>query len=102
MLFINFLSGADTRDFSKETNGYQFRGSASNKTCLIFPVHVQGLVNNLAAFSNNEVMHSERKPFYNNDEGPWVTREMVGCDGESNVKDVDRSGYCELCALGEL
>jgi len=62
--FINFLSSEDARQFAKAMNGYRFTGSASSKSCLVVPAHVQGRMNNIAAFKRTEVMRSKRKPFF--------------------------------------
>lgn len=62
--FINFLTPEDASSFEQEMNGYRFNGSGSTKACAIVPAHVQGLVNNLAAFKRTEVMRSSRKPYF--------------------------------------
>lgn len=62
--FINFLSPEDASRFQTEMNGYRFAGSGSSKACIVVPAHVQGLVNNLAAFKRTEVMRSSRKPYF--------------------------------------
>lgn len=62
--FINFLTPEDATAFSDEMNGYRFSSSGSVKACTVVPAHVQGLVNNLAAFKRTEVMRSSRKPFF--------------------------------------
>lgn len=62
--FINFLTPEDASRFEQDMNGYRFNGSGSTKACAIVPAHVQGLVNNLAAFKRTEVMRSSRKPYF--------------------------------------
>lgn len=62
--FINFLTPEDASRFQAEMNGYRFAGSGSSKACVVVPAHVQGLVNNLAAFKRTEVMRSSRKPYF--------------------------------------
>lgn len=62
--FINFLTPDDASAFAQTMGGYRFNGSGSTKECVIVPAHVQGLVNNLAAFKRTEVMRSSRKPFF--------------------------------------
>jgi len=62
--FINFLTPEDAENFSKEMNGYRFSTSGSMKACQVVPAHVQGLMNNLAAFKRTEVMRSSRRPFF--------------------------------------
>lgn len=62
--FINFLTPEDASGFENEMNGYRFTGSGSTKACAVVPAHVQGLLNNLAAFKRTEVMRSSRKPYF--------------------------------------
>mmetsp|Transcript_65062 Transcript_65062/g.121210 ORF Transcript_65062/g.121210 Transcript_65062/m.121210 type:complete len:645 (+) Transcript_65062:97-2031(+) len=62
--FINFITQEDALRFQAEMNGYRFVGSGSSKACSVVPAHVQGLMNNLAAFKRTEVMRSNRKPFF--------------------------------------
>lgn len=62
--FINFLTPEDAANFEAEMNGYRFSGSGSSKACAVVPAHVQGLMNNLAAFKRTEVMRSSRKPYF--------------------------------------
>lgn len=62
--FINFLTPEDASKFEAEMNGYRFSGSGSSKACAVVPAHVQGLMNNLAAFKRTEVMRSSRKPYF--------------------------------------
>lgn len=62
--FINFVTPEDAARFGAEMNGYRFSGSGSTKACAVVAAHVQGLMNNLAAFKRTEVMRSSRKPFF--------------------------------------
>mmetsp|Transcript_9457 Transcript_9457/g.20941 ORF Transcript_9457/g.20941 Transcript_9457/m.20941 type:complete len:560 (-) Transcript_9457:161-1840(-) len=62
--FINFTDPEDAARFMEQMNGYRFSGSGSNKACAVVPAHVQGLMNNLAAFKRTEVMRSSRKPYF--------------------------------------
>lgn len=62
--FINFVTPEDAALFEAEMNGYRFLGSGSTKACIVVPAHVQGLMNNLAAFKRTEVMRTTRKPFF--------------------------------------
>lgn len=62
--FINFVSPDDAARFQQEMNGYRFANSGSSKACAVVPAHVQGLMNNLAAFKRTEVMRSNRKPYF--------------------------------------
>lgn len=71
--FINFLSSEDAMSFAKEMSGHRFPGSASSKSCAVVPAHVQGLMNNMAAFKRTEVMRSNRKPFFTTHEGIWAS-----------------------------
>jgi len=64
--FINFLTPEDASNFSAEMNGYRFSSSGSMKACAVVPAHVQGLMNNLAAFKRTEVMRSSRRPYFSN------------------------------------
>jgi len=64
--FINFVTPEDAAAFERGLNGYQFTGSGSTKACAVVPAHVQGLMNNLAAFKRTEVMRSSRKPYFSN------------------------------------
>lgn len=67
--FINFINTADARCFEREMNGYRFTGSGSSKACEVVPAHVQGLLNNIAAFKRTEVMRSNRKPYFLSGDG---------------------------------
>merc|ERR1740130_672116 len=67
--FINFVTDHDAACFQAEMNGYRFANSGSSKACAVVPAHVQGLMNNLAAFKRTEVMRSSRKPYFS---GPVV------------------------------
>jgi len=62
--FINFVTPEDASRFRAEMDGYRFSGSGSTKACIVVPAHVQGLMNNLAAFKRTEVMRSSRKPYF--------------------------------------
>lgn len=62
--FINFVTPEDAAQFQDEFDGYRFSSSGSVKACQVVPAHVQGLVNNLAAFKRTEVMRSSRKPYF--------------------------------------
>jgi hypothetical protein len=62
--FINFITPEDAAAFQNEMNGYRFANSGSSKACAAVPAHVQGLMNNLAAFKRTEVMRSSRKPYF--------------------------------------
>lgn len=62
--FINFLRPEDAEMFKEKMNGYRFGCSGSAKACQVVPAHIQGLMNNLAAFKRTEVMRSNRKPFF--------------------------------------
>jgi hypothetical protein len=62
--FINFVTPEDAARFEAEMNGYRFLGSGSTKACIVVPAHVQGLMNNLAAFKRTEVLRTTRKPFF--------------------------------------
>jgi len=62
--FINFLTPKDASAFKKEMDGFRFSESGSIKACAVVPAHVQGLINNLAAFRRTEVMRSSRKPYF--------------------------------------
>mmetsp|Transcript_35944 Transcript_35944/g.77766 ORF Transcript_35944/g.77766 Transcript_35944/m.77766 type:complete len:623 (+) Transcript_35944:606-2474(+) len=62
--FINFVTPEDASAFQGNMHGYRFTGSGSTKACQVVPAHVQGLINNLAAFKRTEVMRSSRKPFF--------------------------------------
>jgi hypothetical protein len=62
--FINFVTPEDAAGFQRELNGYRFANSGSAKACAVVPAHVQGLLNNLAAFKRTEVMRSSRKPYF--------------------------------------
>lgn len=62
--FINFVTPEDAAAFQAEMNGYRFANSGSSKACVVVPAHVQGLMNNLAAFKRTEVMRSSRKPYF--------------------------------------
>jgi len=62
--FINFVTPEDAAAFQAEMNGYRFVNSGSSKACVVVPAHVQGMMNNLAAFKRTEVMRSSRKPYF--------------------------------------
>lgn len=62
--FINFVTPEDAARFQAEMNGYRFANSGSSKACAVVAAHVQGLMNNLAAFKRTEVMRSSRKPYF--------------------------------------
>lgn len=62
--FINFVTPEDAAAFQQEMNGYRFVNSGSSKACVVVPAHVQGMMNNLAAFKRTEVMRSSRKPYF--------------------------------------
>mmetsp|Transcript_20426 Transcript_20426/g.39907 ORF Transcript_20426/g.39907 Transcript_20426/m.39907 type:complete len:479 (-) Transcript_20426:78-1514(-) len=62
--FINFLTPQDASAFKQEMDGFRFSESGSTKACAVVPAHVQGLMNNLAAFRRTEVMRSSRKPYF--------------------------------------
>lgn len=71
--FINFPDTEIAMSFQLAFHNYKFETSGSNKRCIIYPAHIQGLENNVKHFRRTAVKLSTNKPFIRYGNSPHLS-----------------------------